>query len=345
MSGEPPPLRVFGEADGDLGHLAGKTIAFIGYGNQGRAQALNLRDSLRAGSIDGGIVVATLRDHTWRDAEADGFPPATVEDAAKRSQVLFLLVPDEDLPEIFGAQIAPHLSEHDTLVVASGYNLTYKEIAFPANVDIVMLAPRMIGQKVREHYERGDGFYSYVSVEQDASGHAWQTVLALAKGIGTLKLGAIELSAEDETIIDLLMEQGFGAILGNLVFQTLDAGIQAGLPPEALVLELYLSGEMAGTFEAMAELGFADQARLHSRTSQYGGMTRSIALDREPIRKHLEKVIAELRDGTFAREWAAERAAGGKNFEQLRSLAGAANPFSPIEARLREALRKANEGR
>ena len=337
------PLRVFGESDGDVRALEKRTVAFIGYGNQGRAQARNLRDSLRDASVSCEIVVATLPDRTSNDAQSDGFPLRPVEDATKAADVLFLLVPDEDLPEIFRAQIAPQLSANDTLVVASGYNLTYKEIDIPSNVDVVLLAPRMIGQKVRELFERGAGFYSYVSVEQDASGNAWQTVLALAKGIGTLRIGAIELSANDETVIDLLMEQGFGAILGSLVFQTLASGIGAGLPPEALVLELYLSGEMAGTFEAMAELGFADQARLHSRTSQYGGMTRSIALDREPMRTHLQKVIDELRDGTFAREWATERAAGGKNFEQLRALAGAANPFSPIEARLREALRKAQE--
>jgi ketol-acid reductoisomerase len=345
MSTEAPPLRVFGEADGDLRRLDGQTIAFIGYGNQGRAQALNLRDSFRDASVACDIVVATLRDSTWDDAERDGFAPVSVPEAAAGASVLFLLTPDEDLPEIFTAEIAPHLNEHDTLVFASGYNLTYKEIDVPANVDVVLLAPRMIGQKVRELFERGEGYYSYVAVEQDASGHAWETVLALAQGIGSLRLGAIELSADDETVIDLLMEQGFGAMLGSLIFQTLDAGTKAGLPPEALILELYLSGEMSGTFEAMAELGFVEQSRLHSRTSQYGGMTRNIALDREPVRKHLEKVLQELRDGTFAREWAAERAAGGKNFEQLQSLARQANPFTPLETRLREALRKANERR
>lgn len=339
MTDGAPPLRIFGEADGDLRALDGRTIAFVGYGNQGRAQALNLHDSLPSSTI----FVATQRDSTWDDARLDGFELLSVEEAAKRADVLFLLVPDEDLPEIFRAQIAPHLSANDTLVVASGYNLTYKEIELPPDVDVVLLAPRMIGQKVRELFERGEGFYSYVSVEQDASGRAWNTVLALAKGIGSLRLGAIELSADDETVIDLLMEQGFGAILGSLVFQTLAVGIEAGLSPEALILELYFSGEMSHTLEAMAELGFAEQSRLHSRTSQYGGMTRSIAFDREPLRAHLQKVLAELRDGTFAKEWAQERATGSEKFEQLRSLAKAANPFTPIEQRLRDAVRKAQE--
>jgi len=343
MSDASPLLRAFAEADGDLRDLAGLTIAFIGYGNQGRAQALNLRDSLRAASIDAPIIVSALPDGTLEQAEADGFPVRAVPDAAQAAGVLFLLVPDEALPEIFASEIAPHLNANDALVFASGYNLAFDLIAVPTNVDAVMLAPRMIGRGLRLRYERGEGFYTYVSVEQDLSGRAWPLVLALAAGIGALRGAAIEISARQEATIDLYMEQGFGALFGRLVFETLAAATDAGLPPEAMVLELYLSGEMAETMQAMADLGFVDQSRLHSLTSQYGGMTRSLRVDREVIQAHLRQVIDEITSGAFAREWAAEQAAGHENFERLRELGSKHNPFTPIEQRLRKLLDAANE--
>lgn len=336
MTEEQAPLRAFGENDGDLRDLAGRAIAFIGYGNQGRAQALNLRDSGIAS-----ILVGTQSDETWTQAGADGFPVSAVADAAPRADVLFLLVPDEVLPTVFEEDIAPHLKPNDALVFASGYNLMFESVTPPSNVDVLLLAPRMIGRQLRKLYERGEGFYSYLSVERDASGRAWPLLLALAKGIGTLRLGAFELSAKDETLLDLYAEQGFGALIGMTFFQTLAVGIEAGIPAEALVLDLYLSGEMAETFQAMAELGFVEQARLHSLTSQYGGMTRSLRVDREALRKHLQQAIDEIKSGEFAREWAAERASGYESFNRQRELGRTANPFERIEERLRAALRAA----
>lgn len=339
MSEGTPSLRAFGEGDGDLRQLAGRTVAFIGYGNQGRAQALNLRDS---GVSD--IFVGTLHDDSWAQAEADGFPVRAIAEAAQAADVLLLLIPDEELPETFRQQIAPHLQPNDALVFASGYNLAFGELAPPSNIDVLLLAPRMIGRQLRQLYQQGKGFYSYLSVEQDASGRAWPTLLALAKGIGTLSAsggGAFELSAKNEAVLDLYHEQGFGSLLGITLYLLLEVGLQAGLPPEALVLDLYLSGEAAQTLQAMADLGFFEQSRLHSLTSQYGGMMRSLALDREPIRQHLLRIIEEVRTGIFAHEWAAEREAGYENFERLRALAGSANPFSPIEERIRAALREA----
>ena len=229
------------------------------------------------------------------------------------------------------------------IVLASGYNLTYEGITPPDSIDIALLAPRMIGRKVRALFEEGQGFYSYISVEQDASGSAWQTLLALASGIGTLAPpgGAFELSAKDETILDLYHEQGFGSLLGMTFYTMLEVGIEAGIPAEAMALDLYLSGEAAETLQAMADVGFYEQAKLHSRTSQYGGMMRTIGLDREPIRRHLLQVIEEIRSGEFARQWTAERDANYENFERLLALGREHNPFSPIEERLRAALREA----
>lgn len=343
MSAAAPPLRAFGAADGDVKLLEGRTVAFIGYGNQGRAQALNLRETIQADSINCEILVGTAHDDTWQQAEADGFTTQAVGKAADAANILFLLAPDEVLPDVFREQIQTHLRQHDTLVLASGYNVTYEAIQLPPDVDIVLLAPRMIGRQLRQLYEQGKGFYSYVSVEQDASGNAWQTLLALASGIGTLAPpgGAFELSARDETILDLYHEQGFGSLLGMTFYTMLEVGIEAGIPAEAMALDLYLSGEAAETLQAMADVGFYEQSKLHSRTSQYGGMMRSLGLDREPIRQHLQKVVREVKDGTFAKQWAEEQASGSENFEKLRDLAGKANPFTPIEERIRESIREA----
>jgi len=333
-------LRAFGEADGDLGELAGRTIAIIGYGNQGRAQALNLRDSLQPA---GDIVVGTLRDESWAQAEADGFDVRPVAEAAAAGDVLLLLIPDEDLAPVFDAEIRPHLKPHDAIVFASGYALAFGGLTPPPDVDVLLLAPRMIGRQLRELYTRGWGFYSYLSVEQEASGRAWPRLLALAKGVGTLRAGGggFELSAKDEALLDLFAEQGFGPILGSAVMLMLEVGTEAGLPAEALVLDLYLSGEMAQTFQAMAELGFYDQSLLHSLTSQYGGMMGTLSLDREPLRQHLQRAVERIRSGEFAREWSGERAAGYENFNRLRDLGRERNPFSLVEARIRGALAKA----
>jgi ketol-acid reductoisomerase len=329
-------MRVFGEADGDLAALRGRTIAVIGYGNQGRAQALNLRDS---GVSD--IVVGTAEDETWTLAGADGFPVSTVEEAVRAGDVVLLLLPDEVLPEVYREAIERGLRPGDSLVFASGYNLAFGGVSPPGNVDVLLLAPRMIGRQMRELYRQGRGFYSFVSVEQDATGHAWTTLLGLAKGIGTLRGAAFELSARDEAVLDLFHEQGFGSLVGVTIALMLEVGVQAGLPPEALVLDLYLSGEAAQTFQAMADVGFFEQSRLHSRTSQYGGMMRSISLDREPIRQHLLRIIEEVRTGIFAMQWSAEREAGYENFERLLSPARQANPFTPIEQRIRRAIAEA----
>jgi ketol-acid reductoisomerase len=347
MSDAHTPLRAFGEADGDLREIAGRTIGFAGYGNQGRAQALNLRDSLRAESLETetAIVIATARDETWTQAEADGFPIRPLPDVASEADTLFLLIPDEELPTVFAEQIAPHLRSNDLIVFATGYNLAFDSVKPPADVDVTMLAPRMIGRQLRQLFEQGKGFYSYVSVEQDASGRAWPALLALAKGIGTLSSaggGAFELSARDEAVLDLWDEQGFGPIIGATVMVMLDVAKEAGLPLEAVILDLYLSGEMAQTFQAMAELGFVDQARLHSRTSQYGGMMGTLSIDREPIRQHLQRALDRITNGDFVREWTAEQAAGCENFEKLRDLGATMNPFTPIEQRIRDALREAH---
>lgn len=334
------PFRAFVERDGDLSVLDTRTVAVIGYGNQGRAQALNLRDSGVAG-----IVVGARADESREQAALDGFAVRGIEEAARTADVLLLLIPDEDLPEVFTDQICPNLQARDAIVLASGYSLAFGGLEPPADIDVLLLAPRMIGRQMRELYLRGKGFYSYVSAEQDASGIAWPLLLSLAKGIGSLRAGAFQLSARLEAVLDLYHEQAFGSALGVSLALMLEVGMDAGIPPEALVIDLYLSGEIAESLQAAAELGFFEQSRLHSLTSQYGGMTRAIEMDRGPLRAHFARILDDIQSGEFARRWHKERDGHYREFERLRELARAANPFTSIEQRVRDALARAGNER
>jgi ketol-acid reductoisomerase len=330
-------MRAFGENDGDIGVLRHRRIAVIGYGNQGRAQALNLRDS---GIHE--IRIATLADETRAQAQDDGFIAGDVEEAARAADVLLLLIPDEDLPNAFAKEIRPHLKANDAIVFASGYGLAFGGITPPPDVDVLLLAPRMIGRQVRELFQQGKGFFSYVSVEQDASGCGWPLVLALAKGIGSLRAGAFELSSRHEAVLDLYHEQAFGSVLGVTISLMLEVGAASGLPAEALVMDLYLSGEVAQSLQAAAEVGFYEQSRLHSLTSQYGGMMRAMELDGAPLRAHFARVLEDVQSGAFATRWHQERMSDNRRFEQLRELARRANPFTPIEQRIQEMLAARN---
>jgi ketol-acid reductoisomerase len=324
-------MRFYHDEDADLTLLEDRTIAVLGYGHQGRAQALNMRDS----GIEN-VVVGNIEDEYRDQALEDGFPVLTPAEAAQRADVILLLLPDEIAPLVYEREIADTLREGMALVLASGYNLTYGHIQAPDFVDVIMIAPRMLGQGMRELFLKGAGFVSFVSVEQDASGLAWP--LALAKAIGSTKAGVMELSAAQETHLDLFMEQAFGPLLGAAITTTYQVSVEAGFPPEALVLELYMSREMAYVFRAMAELGLVKQARLHSLTSQFGGMIRSMALNREEIERNMCEALDDILSGAFAREWEEERKEGYPTFTFMRKMSEEDHPLTVAEEQLRRQL-------
>src|SRR5687767_10933258 len=188
--------RIFRDADASLDPLAGKTVAIIGYGNQGRSQALNLRDSGQH------VIVGNAQDAYADQARADGFECFSIANATVRGDVVICLIPDELTPAIYAESIQPGLRAGDTLCFASGYCVCFKQVDFPADVDVVMVAPRTMGDLVRSTYLNGRGFLSFVDVHQDASGGAWPTMLAIAKAIGSLKFYAIQASFKDEAESD-----------------------------------------------------------------------------------------------------------------------------------------------
>ncbi len=305
--------RFYASTEADPAVLNGKTIAVIGYGNQGRAQAINLR---RAGYR---VIVGNQEDDSWRQAIDDGFETLPVDAAAARADIVMLLLPDEIAPSIYEPLIAPHQSRGKTLVFASGYNITFKFIVPPRDVDVILVAPRMIGQGVLELPARGEGFPVLVGVQHDASGRAAATMLAIARGIGAfLTHGAVvESSFQEETLVDLFSEHTWAGAVLFLLERGFKLLVEAGVSPEVALLELYASGELGEIGRAMATLGFWKQLKLHSHTSQFGQLTHGEQFVGSEADTLMRKAIVEIRDGTFARRWAAEQAAGSPLYQQL----------------------------
>ncbi len=302
--------KIYEDKDVDLAVVKNKTIAFIGYGNQGRSQALNMRDSGLK------VIVGNVKDRYWEQAKQDGFEVLEICEAAKRANVICVLVPDEIAPSIFEEKIKSNLEEEDVLCFASGYNIFYKYIVPPPFVDVVLLAPRMIGKMVRDLYLEGSGAMTLIGVAQDPSGRAKQIVLSLAKAIGATRTGAIESNFEEETKVDLFGEQISGGqlFMARLAFEVL---VEAGCSPEVALLELYASGEGIAGQKAIVEEGIWNQLRLHSPTSQYGKQTIGPRMVNENTKKLLKSIMKNIEDGSFAREWTLEQKTGKKTFKHL----------------------------
>jgi ketol-acid reductoisomerase len=325
---------IYHDADADLAALAGETIAVVGYGNQGRSQALNLRDSgLR-------VVVGNIGDASREAARAEGFETFDIAEACARADAVMLLVPDEVMPEVYAEYVEPNLAAGDLLDFASGYNVAFGLIEPPETVDVVMVAPRMIGPGVRDSYVEGEGFPSFVAVHRDATGRAPQRMLALAKGMGSTRAGCIEVSMRDEATLDLFTEQGFGPAFGQVLMTAVDLLVEAGYPPEAVLLELYLSGELAYTLAKMREVGVLEQMDFHSQTSQYGSITRAgkFAHLGEPMKRSMTEVLESIRSGEFAAEWSGMKEKGAEILADVKA-ARAKLPFAQWERSTRQAFR------
>lgn len=323
--------KIYFSNDGDLSVLEGKTVSVLGYGNQGTAQAQNLRDSgVR-------VVVGNRRDASFEQALADRFETYEVAEAVRRADYHLLLVPDEIMPRVFEQDIQPNLKPGQAIVVSSGYNLSYGLLPYPPGVDVLMIAPRMIGTGVRNNFLSGKGFPSLVSVEQDASGNAQAVMLALAKGIGTLMGGAVDSNADEETLCDLFNEH-FGYVYA--LRRAYEELVAAGASPEAALLEFWASGEEMELARVHVTHGLFHQLVLHSQTSQYGQeVTARLTPEEEEVeRKRYRRLIANIKDGTFAKDWALEQQAGTPVWNRVRKE-NMNHPMIGEEERLLRALR------
>ena len=304
--------EIYFDGDADLSVLDGQTVTVIGYGNQGRAQALNMRDN------GAHVVVGGIEDDALERARTDGFPVMSIASSVSSGDILFLLLPDEIQREVYQRDIAPRLRPGHTLNFAHGYNIRFGHIVPPDDVDVIMVAPRMIGVGVREHFLAGTGAPAFVAVDRDVSGRAWSKTLALAKAIGATRAGALKTTFAEETELDLFSEQAVWPAVVRLLTDAYEVLTDRGYAPEAVLLESYVSGEAARVFQKMADVGLFGQMRFHSRTSQYGTLSRSRNVLPEGFRTKLEETIDYIRDGRFAREWDEESRAGYPVFDRLR---------------------------
>jgi ketol-acid reductoisomerase len=314
---------IYYENDADPDLLAAETVAVVGYGNQGRSWALNLRDS---GCEP---VVCVRADATREQAAADGFPVHGVAEAGE-ADVICILVPDDVVPLL---DLRPGPSS--CVIVASGYTLAFGRLDPPGDSGLV--APRMLGPEVRRCFEEGVGFITAVGVHHDATGRALPRVLAVARAIGGLRQGAIELTPRQEAVLDLGVEQVLSPALtavNNAFVQTM---LEHEIPLEAIITELVLSGEVERTYRLLREVGYAVQSEFHSPTSQYGQLTRRGRYDHLDFLTTMRSTAEEIESGSFADEWDAERDSGYATLSQLKEQhAGAA--VREFEADLRRRL-------
>ena len=305
-------MKVYYEQDADLKVLQDKTIAIIGYGSQGHAHAQNLRDSglnVIVGQRPGGP--------NWQLAREHGFEPVSASEAAVKADMIQILVQDQYQPRVFKEEVLPNLTAGKTLVFSHGFNIHFNQIVPPQDVDVVMVAPKGPGHLVRREYERGGGVPALVAVHQDFSGEALARALAYAKGIGATRSGVIETTFAEETETDLFGEQ---AVLCGGVSALIRAGfetlVEAGYQPEVAFFECM--HELKLIVDLLYEGGFKNMHYSISDTAEYGDYTRGPRVVDSRVKQEMKKILGEIQDGAFAREWILENQAGAPRFQALR---------------------------
>ncbi|MFM7224324.1 MAG: ketol-acid reductoisomerase [Actinomycetota bacterium] len=330
--------NVYYENDADLGLLAGKTVAILGYGSQGHAHALNLKES----GVD---VVVGLREGSpsRAKAEAEGLRVLTTAEAAKAADIVMILLPDTEQRKVYEADVAPNLVPGNSLAFAHGFNVHFGQIAAPGGVDVWMIAPKGPGHLVRRTYEEGGGVPCLVAVHDDATGNAKQTALAYAKGIGGTRAGVLDTTFEEETETDLFGEQV--VLCGGLVelirngFETL---VEAGYQPESAYFETL--HEVKLIVDLIYEGGIAAMNYSISDTAEYGELTRGPRVVTSGTKAEMKKILGEIQSGEFAKEWIAENEAGRPNFNRLQSEI-AKHPIEAVGAELRAMMPWISAGR
>jgi ketol-acid reductoisomerase len=303
---------MFYDDDADLTLLDGKTVAIIGYGSQGHAHALNLKDS----GVD---VVVGLRPDSSSVAGAReaGLEVTDVAEAASRGDLVMVLLPDEKHGEVYREQIADGIAPGNMLLFGHGFSIHYGEVDPAADVDITLVAPKGPGHLVRRQYTEGSGVPGLIAVQQDASGSAQALALAYAKGIGCTRGGVIETSFKDETETDLFGEQ---AVLCGGVSELVRAGyetlVEAGYDPRLAYFECL--HELKLIVDLMYEKGITGMRYSISNTAEYGDLTRGKRIISDDTRRAMKDVLGEIQSGAFAREWIAENRAGQENFQRMR---------------------------
>ncbi|HKM50365.1 MAG TPA: ketol-acid reductoisomerase [Candidatus Bathyarchaeia archaeon] len=294
-------VKVYYDKDIDDSLIHKTTVAVIGYGIQGRAQALNLRDS-------GVEVLVGLREdgNSWKLAKSDGFQPVTVSHASSKASLIMMLIPDPKQPEVFKSEIQPNLKPGKALSFAHGYNIHFKDIVPSKDVDVIMVAPKSPGQNLRDLYVNGFGVPALFAVKRDSTGHARELVLALCKALGCSRAGVIETTFKDETESDLFGEQAVlvGGLI-RLIVEGYETLVEAGYPPELSYYET--CNEMKLIMDLVYQYGFAGMLRRVSDTAKFGGLTVGPKVIDQNVRKNMKKILKDIQSGKFAKSWTGDR--------------------------------------
>ena len=305
------PAKVYYDGDADLNLLQNKKIAVIGYGSQGHAHALNLKDS----GLDVRVGLRT-GSKSWSKAEQTGLTVKTVEDASKEADIIMILVNDEIQGDMYREKIAPNLQSGNALVFGHGFSIHFGQIKPPADVDVFMVAPKGPGHLVRRQYQEGRGVPCLIAIEQNATGKAKELALAWAKGIGGSRAGVLETTFQEETETDLFGEQvvlcGGTTALVKAGFETL---VNAGYQPEIAYFECL--HELKLIVDLMYEAGIAGMRYSISDTAQYGDMSRGPRIVTDQTKAEMAKILKEIQDGQFAKEWILENKANRPSFNAL----------------------------
>ncbi|MDQ6798312.1 MAG: ketol-acid reductoisomerase [Actinomycetota bacterium] len=320
--------NVYYEKDADAGLVGGRKVAVIGYGSQGHAHALNLRDS----GID---VRVGLREGSGSKAKAEaaGLAVTTIAQATSEADLVMILLPDTEQKSVYEAEIEPNLSDGDALFFAHGFNIRFGQIRPPKGVDVGMVAPKGPGHLVRRTFEAGGGVPSLIAVAQDASGKAKALALSYAHGIGSTRAGVLETTFDEETETDLFGEQVVlcGGIT-ELVMAGYETLVNAGYQPESAYFECL--HELKLIVDLMYENGISGMRFSISDTAEYGDLTRGPRIITSETRAEMARILEEIRDGSFAEEWIAENKAGRPRFNELRQK-GQDHPVEKVGTELR----------
>ncbi|HPP66779.1 MAG TPA: ketol-acid reductoisomerase [bacterium] len=307
--------KIYYESDADISVLKKKTVGIIGYGSQGRAHALNLRDS----GLN--VIVSELQgSNSWNLAEKDGFKPMNTTELVKQADVMMMLTQDNLQPFVYKSDIEPNLKNGHTLGFAHGFSIVYSQIKPPATIDIFMVAPKGPGDLVRTQFTEGKGVPCLVAVEQNSTGQALKTALAYAKGLGGTRCGVVETTFQEETETDLFGEQAVlcGGVT-ELIKASFDTLVEAGYQPEIAYYET--CHELKLIVELIIERGIQGMRKVISDTAEYGDMTRGPRIITDSVRQEMKKILKEIQEGIFAREWIVENQVGRPVFNALEKRA------------------------
>jgi len=304
-------VKIYYDKDADLGVLRGKTVAIIGYGNQGGAQAQNMRDS----GVK--VIVGSVADQSAAKAKEDGFEVYPIAEAAKRGDIIHILIPDEVQADVYEKEIKPGLKAGKSLMFSHGFNIRFKRIVPPKDVDVIMVAPKGPGIRVRETYVEGFGTPALIAVEQNPSGKAKEIVLALAKALGATRAGVIETTFTEETETDLFGEQvDLCGGANELIKASFDTLIEAGYQPEIAYFETL--HELKLITDLIQTGGLEYMWKCVSNTAEYGGRTRGERIITKETRKEMKKILKDIQSGKFADEWISECKKGMPNMKKMR---------------------------